>query len=65
MNIETINLLVTNFGIISTCKIPNQHTSCDNPSTSKQIKLKYCGADIELYCNNDTKFYLPFIEQNF
>ena len=65
IDIETLNLLVINYGIISTCKISTKFTNCDNPTTSKIIKLKYCGADIQLYCNNNTSFYLPYIEQNY
>jgi len=63
--IETLNLLVTNYGIISTYKLPTEYTNCDNETTSKNIKLKYCGADINLWCGNNTAFYLPYIEQNY
>jgi hypothetical protein len=65
IDIETLNLLVTNYGIISTYKIPTKFKNCDNPTTSNIIKLKYCGADIRLFCGNNTKFYLPYIEQNY
>ncbi len=65
IDIETLNLLLTNYGIISTCKNPTQITNCDNPTTSKIIELKYCGADIQLHCGNNTSFYLPHIEQNY
>ena len=64
-NIETVTLLIINFGIISTKKIPTQYTSCDNITTSKDIKLQYCGADIEIRCGNNSPFYLPKIEQNY
>ena len=57
INIETLNLLINNFGII--------YTNCDNPSTSRTIDLKYCGADIKMICNNKTPFYIPLIEQNY
>jgi len=50
---------------MSTYKIPTKITNCDNPTTSKIIKLKYCGADIKLCCCNNTTFYLPYIEQNY
>jgi hypothetical protein len=56
IDIETLNLLVTNYGVMSTYKIQNEITDCNNPTTSKIIKLKYCGADIQLYCGNDTTF---------
>ena len=65
IDVETLNLLVTNYGIISTYKIPTKHTNCDNETTSKIINLKYCGADIKLCCGNNTAFYLPYIEQNY
>lgn len=65
IDIETLNLLVTNYGIISTYKIPTILTNSDNPTTSKIIKLQYCGADIRLFCGNNTSFYLPYIEQNY
>ena len=65
IDVETLNLLVTKYGIMSTYKIPTKITNCDNPTTSKIIKLKYCGADIQLCCGNTTTFYLPYIEQNY
>jgi hypothetical protein len=65
IDIETLNLLIMNYGIISTHKIPTKYTNCDNPTTSKIIKLTYCGADIQLRCGNNTYFYIPDIEQNY
>jgi hypothetical protein len=65
IDIETLNLLVTNFGIISTYKIPTKITCCDNETTSKNIKIMYCGANVELYCGNNSKFNLAKIEQNY
>ena len=65
IDIETLNLLVSNYGIISTYKIPAKFSNCDNPTTSKIIDLKYCGANLQLYCGNNTAFYLPYIEQNY
>ena len=65
IDIETLNLLILNYGIISTQKIPTKYTNSDNLTTSKYIKLKYCNADINLYCGNNFKFYLPLIEQNY
>jgi hypothetical protein len=64
IDIETLNLLIHNFGIISTYKFPTIYTNCDNPSTSRTINLKYCGADIKMCCNNKTPFSIPLIEQN-
>jgi hypothetical protein len=65
IDIETLNLLITYYGIIATYKIPTIFTCCDNTTTSKVIKLKYCDADILLSCGNNSSFYLPLIEQNF
>ena len=65
IDIETLNLLVTNYGIISTYKTPTKYTNCDNETTSKIINLKYCDANIQLCCGNNTAFYLPHIEQNY
>jgi len=64
MDIETLNLLVTNYGIISTCKMPTVSTSCDNPTTGDVVKLKYCGADVQLHCGNNTPFHLPHLEKH-
>ena len=64
INDDNLNLL-SNYGIISTYKYPTKITNCDNPTTSKIIKLKYCGVDIQLYCYNNNSFYLPYIEQNY
>jgi hypothetical protein len=63
LDIETLNLLINNFGIISTYKTPTRCTSCDNQTTGKDILLKYCGADIQIGCGNNAYFYLPLIEQ--
>lgn len=67
IDIETLNLLVLNYGIISTYKILTKYTNCDNETTSKIIKLKYCGCPIKLYCLNNTNFNfnLHHIEQNY
>ena len=67
IDIEILNLLIRNFGIISTIKIKikTKFTNVDNPSTGKEINLKYCDSNIKLYCKNNTKFYIPFIEQNY
>lgn len=52
LDIETLNLLVTNYGVITTFKFPTSFTS-------KIIELNYCGADIQLFCGNNAVFYLP------
>ena len=62
---ETLNLLVTNFGIMSSWRIPTQFICVDSLLTSKKINMKFCDASIELYCGNNTYFYLPIMEQNY
>lgn len=64
-DIETLALLVTNFGIISTWRIPTEPILVDSPLTSKKINMKYCDAPIELYCGNNAYCYLPILEQNY
>jgi hypothetical protein len=65
IDIETLTLLLKNFGIISTVRIPTKPFTCDNGTTSENIKIKWCGANIELVCGAKAKFYLPDIEQNY
>jgi hypothetical protein len=65
IDIETLSLLLANFGIISTYKIPTIPKNCDNPSTSRTIQLKYCGAEVKMVCGNMTPFYISNIEQNY
>lgn len=65
IDIETLNLLVTNFGIISTWRMPTQYICVDSHLTSKKVIIKYCDAPIEMYCGNNTYFYIPILEQNY
>ena len=65
INVETLHLLLINFGILSTKRIPTENIYLDNPSTSKNITINFCGASIELYCGNNTHIYLPILEQNY
>lgn len=66
INIETLNLLTRNYGVISTYKIPTEYTNSDNPTTSEIINVKYCGADIQLFCSGKKNtFNLQLIEQNY
>ncbi len=67
IDIETLNLLVTNFGVISTYKIPTKYTNADNETTSKEVRIKYCGADITMKCKcrNVTEFRSSKLEQNY
>ena len=65
IDIETLNLLLQNFGIMSTLKIPTQPVNIDNLSTGELIRVKYCDAPILLYCGNNAAMYLPILEQQF
>jgi hypothetical protein len=65
IDIETLSTLLANFGIIFTLRMPTKSICLDTPETSKNIKIKFCDADIELYCGNNTAFYLPIMEQNY
>lgn len=51
IDIETLSLLLENFGIIS-----NEY--------QKKVIVNYCGSKIEMYCDNNSKFHLPILEQN-
>lgn len=70
IDIETLNLLIMNYGIISAIKIPTRFTSSDRPTTGEIIKIKYCNSDIEIICKNKINLYtrysyLNYIEQNY
>ena len=67
VDIETLNLLVSNFGIISTKRIPTQYICVDNYTTSKNIIMKFCNAPINIKCNNCINIFdsLTKLEQNF
>jgi hypothetical protein len=65
IDIETLNLLLINFGIISTKRLPTQNICIDNYSTSKHINITFCGASIKLYCGNSTYINLSILEQNY
>jgi hypothetical protein len=65
IDIETLNILLRNFGIISTLRLSTQKFNIDNPCTSKNIIMSYCNTNIQIYCGNNTYFYLPKLEENF
>jgi hypothetical protein len=65
IDIETLHLLLLNFGIFSTKIIPNKKINIDNLTTSKNIIMKYCGAPIQLYCGCNDNFNLAILEQNY
>jgi hypothetical protein len=65
IDIETLSILLTNFGIISTLRMPTKPICIDIPETGKCIQMKFCDAPIELYCGNNAPFYLPILEQNY
>lgn len=68
VDIETLNLLVKNFGIYSTVKNINytrKFSSIDNMSTSKDIYVKYCGAEIKISCQKNTYQNISALKQNY
>lgn len=65
IDIETLNLLLKNYGIVSTKRLPTHNICIDTPLTSKCINIIFCGAPIELYCGNNTSIHLPILEQNY
>lgn len=64
VDIETLNLLLQNYGIISTIRTLGQPISIDNYTTSSQIIVKYCGCEVNMFCRNKDKCYLPILEQH-
>ena len=67
IDIETLNLLLQNFGIISMLKIPTLLCSADNPMTGPKITIKYFKAEINMNCyyNHCKNKALRIIEQNY
>lgn len=66
IDIETLNLLLLNFGIIATKRIPTQYICVDNPLTSHIVRITYCGAQIEMNCNynNNSNSHLLALSNN-
>ena len=54
IDIETLHILVSNFGIISTVLFPPFSYCIDHPSTGADIKVSYGGAEVQLCCTNCT-----------
>ncbi len=65
IDIETLNLLITNFGIISIKRMPTEHIYIDTPLTSKIINAKYCNAQIEMHCGNNASFNISLLGHNY
>lgn len=68
MDIETLNLLIQNYGLISTVRTPTGFTNCDNPTTGAEICVKYAGVDIVMVCKgpyNEGYKALRYIEQDY
>lgn len=64
VDIETLNLLISNFGIFATRRIPTaEYTYTDNSYTSKKINVQYCGAQIEFYCGNDMSMSVDLLNK--
>ena len=58
IDIETLHLLVSNFGIISTILFPPFSCCIDHPSTGSDIKVSYNGAEVHLFCCTNTNKYI-------
>ena len=66
IDVETLHLLLYNFGILSTWRIPTKAICLDTPITGKKIKCKYCNALIELLCGNNLHYFnMNIMEQNY
>jgi hypothetical protein len=65
IDVETLNLLVTNFGIISTVRCLNEYIQMDTPNTPNTINIRYCGAAIQMFTCNKTSFYIPDMVNNY
>ena len=50
MDLETLNMLIQNFGMQSIYKIPEQRGNCDNGTLSREVRVRYCGAEIKMIC---------------
>lgn len=62
IDVETLHLLIQNFGIVSTKKMPAQTTVCiDNPSTCKHIAMTFCNAPINIYCGSNDQLSLAML----
>ena len=67
IDIETLNLLINNFGILSTRRIPTKKIILDNATTGRECMLNYCGAKISLQCKNNVfanQFICKCLEEN-
>ena len=64
LDIETLNLLLNNFGIIG-CVTEINNRCIDNQRTGKTIELSYCGAQIHMFCGNNSHVDLRLLEQNY
>lgn len=67
IDLETLNLLVQNYGVYGTIQYPTISRNIDNPSSGKDIKINYCGTEINLHCGNNYNYYsiLDKFEQNY
>lgn len=68
IDIETLNLLLSNYGIISAIQYPTLSRCIDNPTTGQNVSLNYCGAKINISCKNNynvNNFNLALLKQNY
>ncbi len=68
IDLETLNILLANYGIVSTTIYPKDNIeryNIDNITTGRDIYVKYCGAEIKLHCGfNDKNFNWALLEQS-
>lgn len=56
VDLETFACLITYYGVISTIGI-----NPDNPSTGKDLRISYYGAEICIQCKNPTSYHLGLL----
>ncbi len=69
IDIETLHLLLSNFGIIGLRRMPMNKIISDNGTLSPDIKVNFCGASITMPCCpfalSAYDRCLPFLVQDF
>jgi len=63
IDIETLGMLLFNFGIIG-LRYYKKPIYLDTPLSSSDLQVQYCGSEVTLQCRNKTKFNLAILEQN-
>lgn len=67
MDLLTLNNLINNYGCVSTKIYNKTNINCDNPTTGKEINVKYHKANISMFCNKtiNSGKYLHHLEENY